>query len=159
VISLTPPREMPPKHRQLRALHPKAPGNAFQALVNPPNDGIHFSFDGGDERTDGSDDNTVVITNPCDSGPPAPQQLQKDIGKLEHLGRTAMALQAFQTAILLYAENDDKHELYMHELNEKPVAISKGETNAYDDDRTRTDDRFAVIESKMDILLQKMDTT
>jgi methyl-accepting chemotaxis protein len=148
---------MPPKHRQLRAPRPKASGNAFQALVDPPNDGTHFSFDGGDDRTDGSDDNTVVIANPRDSGPPASQQLQKDIETLEHLSGTAMALEAFQTAILGLADNDDKQELYMRELNRKLVVISEGETNAHDDDRTRTDDHFATIEIKMDILLQKMD--
>jgi hypothetical protein len=65
-----------------------------------------------------------------------------------------MALEAFQTAILPLAENDDKQEIYMRELNRKLVAISEGETNAHDDDRMCTDDRFATIESKMDILLQ-----
>jgi chromosome segregation ATPase len=150
---------MPPKHRQLRAPRPKASGNAFQALVDPLNDGIHLSFDGGDDRTDGSDDNTVAIVNPRDSGPPASQQLQNDIETLEHLGHTATALEAFQTAILRLAENDDKQELYMRELNRKLIAISEGETNAHNDDRTRTDDRFAAIESKMDILLQKTDAT
>jgi hypothetical protein len=70
-----------------------------------------------------------------------------------------MALEAFQTAVLRLTENDDKHELYMHELNRKLVAVSKGETNAHDDDRMYTDDRFTVIESQMDILLQKMDAT
>jgi hypothetical protein len=131
---------MPPKHRQLHAPRPKASGNAFQALVDPPNEGIHFSFHGGDDRTDGSGDNTVVIANPRDSGPPASPQLQKDMETLEHLGRTATALEAFQTAILRLMENDDKQELYMHELNRQPVAISEGEMNAHDDDRTRTDD-------------------
>jgi hypothetical protein len=150
---------MLPKHRQLRAPRPKASGNAFQALVDPPDDGIHFSFDGGDDRTDGSDDNPVAIANPRDSGPPASQQFQKDIETLEHLGRTATALEAFQTTILRLAENDDKQELYMRKLNRNLVAISEGETNAHDDDRTCTDDRFAVIEIKMDILLQKMDAT
>jgi hypothetical protein len=58
---------MPPKHRQLHAPHPKASGNAFQALVDPPNDGNHFSFDGGDEQTDENDDNTIVIANLCES--------------------------------------------------------------------------------------------
>jgi hypothetical protein len=62
---------MPPKHRQLRAPRPKASGNSFQALVDPPNDGNNLSFDGGDENTDGSDDNTVVTMPPHDSGPPA----------------------------------------------------------------------------------------
>jgi hypothetical protein len=66
-----PPCEMPPKHRQLRAPCPKASGNAFQAPVDPPNDGNNLSFDGGDDNTDGSDDNTIVTAPPCDSGPPA----------------------------------------------------------------------------------------
>jgi hypothetical protein len=86
---------MPPKHRQLRAPCPKASGNAFQALVDPPNDGNHLSFDGADGETDRSDDNTVVIANPRDSGPPASQQLRKDMETLEHLGHTAMALEVF----------------------------------------------------------------
>jgi hypothetical protein len=71
VILLTPPHEMLPKHRQLRAPRPKASGNAFQALVDRLNDGNNLSFNGGDENTDGSDDNTVVTVPPRDSGPPA----------------------------------------------------------------------------------------
>jgi hypothetical protein len=58
---------MPPKHRQLHAPRPKSSGNAFQALVDPPNDGFHFSFDGGDEKTVGSDENTMVIAKTRDS--------------------------------------------------------------------------------------------
>jgi chromosome segregation ATPase len=67
-----------------------------------------------------------------------------------------MALETFQTAILRLAENNDRHDLYMCELKRKLVPISEGEMNTHDDDRTRTDDCFAAIESKMDILLQKM---
>jgi hypothetical protein len=40
---------MTPKHRPLRAARPKASGKAFQALVDPPNDGNNLSFDGGDD--------------------------------------------------------------------------------------------------------------
>jgi hypothetical protein len=43
--------------------------------VDPPNDGNHLLFDGGDGKADGSDDNTIVIVNPYDSGLPASQQL------------------------------------------------------------------------------------
>jgi hypothetical protein len=68
--------------------------------VDPLDDGNHLSFAGGDGITDGSDDNTVVFVNSCDSGPPAPPQLQKDVETLEHLGPTATALETFQTAIL-----------------------------------------------------------
>jgi hypothetical protein len=66
---------MLPKHRQLHAPCPNTSGNAFQALVDPPDDGNNFSVDGGDERADGSDDKTIVITNPRESGAPASQQL------------------------------------------------------------------------------------
>jgi hypothetical protein len=113
--------------------------------VDPPNDGNTLSFNGGDGITDGTDDNSVVIANSRDSGPPAPQQLQKDVETLEHLRHTAKALDTFQTAILRLAENNDRHDLYMRELNRKLVAISERETNAHDDDRMRTDDRFDLI--------------
>jgi hypothetical protein len=54
---------------------PKASGNVFQALVDPPNDGNNLSLNGGDKRPNRSNDNTVVITNPHDSGPLVLQQL------------------------------------------------------------------------------------
>jgi hypothetical protein len=73
---LTPPCEMPPKHRQLHAPWPKPAGNAYQSLVDLPEDGPNPTFDGRDGKVDGTDDNTVVIANPHDSGPPASQQLQ-----------------------------------------------------------------------------------
>jgi hypothetical protein len=41
-----------------------ASGNAFRALVDPPHDGNHLCFHGGDETTDGSDDNTIVNVYP-----------------------------------------------------------------------------------------------
>jgi hypothetical protein len=111
--SLTPPCEMLPKARQLHAPHPKASGNTFQALVDPPDDGNDHSFHGGDGITNGSGDNTIVAMNACDSGLPAPPQLHKDVVILEHLGHTATALQTFQTAILCLAENNDRHNLFV----------------------------------------------
>jgi hypothetical protein len=44
--------------------------------VDLPEDGSDSTFDGRDGKVDGTDDNTAVMANPCDSGPPAPQQLQ-----------------------------------------------------------------------------------
>jgi tetrahydromethanopterin S-methyltransferase subunit G len=67
---------MPPKPRQLHAPQPKQSGNAFQALVDLPNDGSDSTFDGRDGIVDGIDDNIIVIMNLCDSRPPASQQLQ-----------------------------------------------------------------------------------
>jgi hypothetical protein len=47
--------------------------------VDPPNDEHYCSLDGGDERTDRNDDNTIVIVNPRDSGPPvSPTQQNND---------------------------------------------------------------------------------
>jgi hypothetical protein len=37
---LTPPREMPPEHRQPNAPCPKLAGNAYKALVDLPCDGL-----------------------------------------------------------------------------------------------------------------------
>jgi hypothetical protein len=71
---------MLPKHYQLHAPYPKASVNAYRALVDPPNDGFYFSFDGGDERTNGSDDSTAIIVIPCNSRLPAsPQPMNKGI--------------------------------------------------------------------------------
>jgi hypothetical protein len=52
---------MPPKPRQLRAPRAKQPGNAFQALVDLPEDGSHSTFDGRDGKVDGTDENSVEI--------------------------------------------------------------------------------------------------
>jgi hypothetical protein len=46
---------MPPKPRQLRAPRPKQSGNAFQALVDLPDDGSDSTFDGRDGKVDESD--------------------------------------------------------------------------------------------------------
>jgi hypothetical protein len=51
---------MLPSHRQPRAPRPKAFGNAFQALVDPPNDGNNLSLDGGDGIVDGTDERGTV---------------------------------------------------------------------------------------------------
>jgi regulator of replication initiation timing len=46
---------MPPKPRQLRAPRPKQLGNAFQALVDLPEDGSDSTFDGRDGKVDEGD--------------------------------------------------------------------------------------------------------
>jgi hypothetical protein len=91
VISLTSPCEMPPKHRQLHAPCPKASGNAYQGLVDPPHHGKSLSSDGGDERTDRYDNNTIVNANPRDSGPPAPTHSQDIV--LQWIGQNILLLE------------------------------------------------------------------
>jgi hypothetical protein len=72
---------MPPKHRQLRAPHPKPAGNAYKALVDLPHDGSDPFTDGRDGKVDGSDGKNAVNmpihvftagTPAAASPPPAP---------------------------------------------------------------------------------------
>jgi hypothetical protein len=44
--------------------------------VDLPDDGSESTFDGRDRIVDRTDNNTIVIANLCNSGPPASQQLQ-----------------------------------------------------------------------------------
>jgi hypothetical protein len=60
VFWLTAPREMPPKHRQLRTPRPKPAGNAYNSLVDLPDDGTGSIIDGRDGKIDATDDNSAV---------------------------------------------------------------------------------------------------
>jgi hypothetical protein len=51
---------MPPKHRQLRAPQPKPAGNAYNCLVDLPDDGTNSIIDGRDAKVDATDNNSVV---------------------------------------------------------------------------------------------------
>jgi hypothetical protein len=57
---LTPPHEMPPKHRQPNALHPKPAGNAYKALVDLPHDGSDPFTDGRDGKVDGTNKSSTA---------------------------------------------------------------------------------------------------
>jgi hypothetical protein len=128
---------MPPKHHQHNAPRPKAAGNAYKALVDLPHDGTDPFTDGRDGKVDGSDDNTVVIANPCDSGLPASQQLQHNecvedntvlLGKQINFNRDDMA-KRFIT------------------MDNRLLSIKADQLQHSD-----------VLNSKIDTLLQKMDT-
>jgi hypothetical protein len=62
---LTPSREMPPKYCQLHAPCIKPLGNAYEALVDRPNDGNDLAFDGSDKETDGINARTAVNISQC----------------------------------------------------------------------------------------------
>jgi hypothetical protein len=108
---LTPPREIPPKHRQLRAPRPKLAGNAFQALVDTPNDGNNLSLNGEDEPTDGSDNNTVVNASQRLSGATAsPEQLLDDAAQLVLITNLYTTV-ATTTRDYIEKTSDDMHDL------------------------------------------------
>jgi hypothetical protein len=150
MISLTPPYTMPPKYCQLCAPCRKASGNTSEVLVDPAHNGNNLSFDGGDERTDASNDNTVVNTCLCHSGPPASQYPQNN---------TTTFVQVLQSLI---------HTLDATQQNEANLAEqihSMGNKSEYNVARmeatlSTTSNLNAchldTLNSKMDSLLQKM---
>jgi hypothetical protein len=127
---------MPPKHRQPCAPCPKASGNPFQAVVDPPNDGNNLSFDGGDGTTDGNDDNTVVIANPRNSGLPASQQLSHT--------------KWVEDNIVLLGQQIN---FYANDIQDRFIAIDKRIVRITADQLQH----FDALHSKMENLLQKMD--
>jgi regulator of replication initiation timing len=77
---------MPPKPRQLRAPRPKQSGNAFQALVDLPEDGPNSTFDGRDGKVDESDEfnagNTLQrAPSAASEAPPPPPRYTTDYGE------------------------------------------------------------------------------
>jgi hypothetical protein len=152
---LAPPRKIAPRHYPLCTPHITQSENAFQALVDPPSHGNHLSFDGGDEQYDESPELAVQ---------------QNLLGMMNVL---SSIVKQFTTA-------KNNYEQFLWELNGKLVAITEGETMAYDDDREclhmiackldsiitdqtetwHTDQTcLLMIESKLDHLLQHLDMT
>jgi hypothetical protein len=163
---------MLPKHRQLRAPRPKASGNAFQALLDPPNDGNNLSLDGGDDNTDGSDDNNVVTAPPRDSGPPASPNTPNKCTAIQQW------LKAMQDSLMHSCPPEAPAEPGVPQLLHLSaathlvlMAIRHGNTKAQCEDEARLiaiDDKvnglkpdqhlhLKDLNTKMDSLLQKMD--
>jgi hypothetical protein len=69
---LTPPREIPPKHRQPNAPCPKLAGNAYKALVDLPHDGSNPFTDGRDGKVDGTDERSAANVPQCTSAVETP---------------------------------------------------------------------------------------
>jgi hypothetical protein len=140
---LTPPREMPPKPRQLRAPRPKQSGNAFQALVDLPEDGSDPTFDGRDGIVDGTDDNTVVIANPRDSGPPASQQLEHNEWVEDNI--VLLSKQINESGAMHY-----KNEKCLYKIEERVIGLSESQHQLFED-------AFQIVVDKLDNLTRKVD--
>jgi hypothetical protein len=77
---------MPPKPRQLRAPRPKQSGNAFQALVDLPEDGSNSTFDGRDGKVDENDGFSAGNTlqrapSAASEAPPPPPRYTTNYGE------------------------------------------------------------------------------
>jgi hypothetical protein len=131
---------MPPKPRQLRAPRPKQSGNAFQALVDLPEDGSDSTVDGRDGIVDGADDNTVVIANPRDSGQPASQQLQHNEWVEDNI-------------VVLSQQINDLHyknETRLYNIEERVSGLSNSQQQLFED-------AFQTVIDKLDTLTRKVD--
>jgi hypothetical protein len=163
---------MPPKHHQLRAPRPKASRNTFQGIVDPPNDGNNLSFDGGDGKTDGSDNNTSVNAPPRDSRPlaspdslPQPPAMQQWFWEaqefildwypmegpippgmpeiLEVSATTHMLLVNIRNHSIAARSNAEK---CLYKIEKRVIALQTNQHRLFDE-----------VNSTMDDLLQKMD--
>jgi hypothetical protein len=130
---------MPPKPRQLRAPRPKQSGNAFQALVDLPDHGSDSTIDGRDGIVDGTDDNSVVIVNSCDSGLPASQQLQHNEWVEDNI--VLLSKQINDSDAMHY-----KNQQRLYDIEEGVIELHN---NQHQD--------FEEVNSKMDNLLQEIE--
>jgi outer membrane protein TolC len=153
---------MLPKHRQLHAPSPKASGNAYQALVDPPHDGKSLSFDGGDERTDGYANNTVVNANPCDSGPPTSTHSQDIV--LQCIGQNILHLEIqiqaratrMESALAAASEENARLNSKMDSLLQKVNAAWTKNTALREAYRTSREET-AALKAAVDTLTKKLD--
>jgi uncharacterized phage infection (PIP) family protein YhgE len=107
--------------------------------VDLPKDGSEPTFDGRDEIVDGTNNNTVVIMNPCDSGPPALQQLEHNEWVEEDI--VPLSKQINNCEAMHY-----KNQQRLSNIKEGVIKLS---TNQHQD--------FEEVNSKIDNLLQEME--
>jgi Rieske Fe-S protein len=134
---------MPPKPRQLHAPRPKQSGNGFQALVDLPEDGSDSTFDGRDGIVDGTDDNTVVIANPRDSGLPASQQLEHNKWVEDNI---VLLSKQINDSDAMHYENQQ----CLYDIEERVIELSENQHQLFED-------AFQTVVDKLDNLTRKVD--
>jgi hypothetical protein len=107
--------------------------------VDLPEDGSDSTFDGRDGKVDETDDNTVVIANPHDSGLPALPQLQHTEWVEDNF--VLLSKQINESGMMHY-----KNEKRLYKIEERVIELYN---NQYQD--------FKEVHSKMDNLLQEME--
>jgi tRNA U54 and U55 pseudouridine synthase Pus10 len=130
---------MPPKPHQLHAPQPKQSGNAFQALMDLPDNGSDPTFDGRDGIVDGTDDNNVIIMNPCDSGMPASKQLQHNESVEDNI--ILLSHQINDSDVMNY-----KNQQCLYKIEERVIKLCNNQQQDFEE-----------VNSKMDTLLQEME--
>jgi hypothetical protein len=107
--------------------------------VDLPEDGSDSTFDGRDGKVDGTDDNTIVITNPRDSGLPALPQLQYTEWVEDNF--VLLSKQINESGTIHY-----KNKKCLYKIEERVIKLCN---NQHQD--------FEEVYSKMDTLLQEIE--
>jgi hypothetical protein len=102
---------MTPKHHQLRAPRPKPAGNAYNCLVDLPDDGTDSIIDGGDGNVDATVDNSAVNESQCISATAAsPEQLLDDAAQMVQITNLYTTVTT-STRDYVQKTSDDMHDL------------------------------------------------
>jgi ribosomal protein L14E/L6E/L27E len=141
---------MPPKPRQLCTLWPKQSRNTFQALVDLPDDGSDRTFDGRDGIVDGTDDNTVVITNPHDSGPPASKQL--DHNELIEEDIALLSNQINDCKVMHY-----KNQQHLYNIKMRVMGLSNNQQQDFEEVNNKVDNLLQEVERHISAIADEME--
>jgi hypothetical protein len=102
---------MPPKHRQLRAPRPKPAGNAYNSLVDLPDDGNSSIIDGRDGKVDATEDNSAENASQRGSTTaPSPEQLLDSAAQLMQITNLYTTV-VTSTRDYVQKTSDDMHDL------------------------------------------------
>jgi hypothetical protein len=103
---------MPPKHCQLRAPCPKPAGNAYNSLVDLPDDGTGSIINGRDGNVDAADNNSAVNAPQCvpTTAASPEQQLLDDGAELVHITNLYTTI-VTSTRDYVQKTSDDMHDL------------------------------------------------
>jgi hypothetical protein len=157
---------MPPKPRQLRAPRPKQSGNAFQALVDLPDDGSDSTFDGRDGKVDESDGFSAGNTpqrapSAASEGPPPSPRYTDDYGESPvrkwriELANEGARAHVFGAEIDCSAENILQYCAANAATGAHLEWLLEKRTGAIGDEMEST---FQVVFDKLDNLTWKVDT-
>jgi hypothetical protein len=126
---------MPPKHRQLRAPQPKPAGNAYQCLVDLPQDRSDSTCDGRDGKVDES--NAFSTGNMLQHAPSvaseAPPPPNND---------NALVLANLGVSIMMHHKNEQR----LYKIEARVIGLCNNQHQYFDD-----------VNSKMDNLLQEIE--
>jgi hypothetical protein len=143
---------MLPKPGQLCTPQPKQSGNAFQALVDLPDDGSDPTFDGRDGIVDGTDDNSVVIVNPCDCRPPASKQLEHNEPIEDNI--VLLSNQINDCEAMHY-----KNQQHLYDIEMRVMGLSNNQQQNFEEVNNKVDNLLQEVERRTSAIGDEIEST